>query len=389
MKFKFSTKAIHGHGYSDYFGAFIPPIYFSAIFEQLIRETGEFRLSDRGFDLKYSREENPTVRILEKTFAPLEKASDCVAFNSGMAALSAALFATIKPGCRIIIPYEVYGTTLQLINDLKGFGINVVSVYPSTEDVLESINENDVIFVETITNPTLKVLDVKEIGKKAREENAVLIVDNTFASPILYNPLDDGASIVVHSATKYIAGHNDVIAGLSATKERELLENIWNWRRKLGSILQPFEAYLVLRGLKTLEIRFKRKSASAKAIAEFLKEHPKVVEVHYPGLPDDPYFHTASKLFKKKLFGGVVSFKVKGGFEEAKKVVLSTEIIKPSPSFGGTESLITQPVVSAAKFIPEECRLKAGITDNLLRLSVGLEDLEDLIEDLNRALSKI
>ncbi len=294
---RFQTEAIHGHVfYDEKYGAFITPIYQSVIYEQFDRRTGKLRLTDRGFELKYSREENPTVRVLERVLARLEKTYDSIAFDSGMASISSTLFSLIHYGSVILVPYEVYGTTLHLIDHMGRFGVKVVKTHPSTEAIIEdaNINENiNVVFIETITNPTLKVLDVEQIAKVTREAEAKLIVDNTFASSVIFNPINAGAHVVVHSATKYLAGHNDVLGGFSATDDVELIKNIWDWRRKLGSIIQPLEAYLILRGIKTLEIRFKKHSENALAIAEFLQEHPKVVDVLYPGLKDSPYYSLA------------------------------------------------------------------------------------------------
>ena len=388
---KLQTEAIHGHVfYDEKLGAFIPPIYLSVVYEQFERTTGEVRRTDRDLELKYSREENPTVRALERIFAKLEKTIDAIAFNSGMGSISSTLFALINSGETVLIPYESYGTTIQLLDNMGKYGVKVRKVYPSTEKIIENLNRDvNLVFVETMTNPTLKVIDVGEVAKAARELGVKLIVDNTFASPVIFNPIDVGAHVVIHSATKYIAGHNDVLGGFSATDDIELIREIWDWRRKLGTIIQPFDAYLILRGVKTLKLRFKKHSESALAIAEFLQEHPKVVEVYYPGLKDSPYYSLACRMFKEKMFGGVVSFKIRGGINEAKKVLLSTAIIKPSPSLGGTESLMTIPALSSAKYIPKEYREKVGITDNLLRLSVGLEDVDDIIEDLDRALTRI
>ncbi|RLE58022.1 MAG: cystathionine gamma-synthase family protein [Thermoprotei archaeon] len=380
------TDAIHSHGYYDEAtGTFIPPIYQVAMFEQIV----EPRLSDRGVDLKYSREENPTVRCLERVIARLEEGDDALCFSSGMAAISCVYIGLLRKGDRVVIPMEAYGTTIQLALELKEkFGIEVVTVYPETEEVINAVNRNTkLVLVETITNPMLRVIDVPEVAKVCKEYGVTLVVDNTFATPVLYKPLRDGATLVIHSMTKYIAGHNDVIAG-SVIGSRELILHLWDWRRKLGTIIPPFEAYLVLRGVKTLELRVRKHCENAQAVAEFLKEHSRVEEVLYPGLPDNRYHEVAKKLLRGG-FGGVVSFKIKGGKEEVRKFFKNLKVIKPAPSLGGPESLITYPVLSAARTIPVEFREKLGITENLVRLSVGLEDVNDIIEDLDRALKAI
>ncbi|MEM1522165.1 MAG: cystathionine gamma-synthase family protein [Thermofilaceae archaeon] len=383
---RFATELVHGHSYFDEkTGAFIPPIYQTAMFEQPERATGETRLTDRGTELKYSREENPTVRSLERALAAAEGADDSLAFSSGMAAISTAYLALLRSGARIVVTMEGYGTTIQLASDLGKFGVKSVKVWPAAEAFIEEVRGGDVVLIETVTNPTLRVVDVPEIAKWCREVGATLIVDNTFASPVVFKPIRAGAHMVVESLTKYIAGHNDVLGGCIAGPNGSIRE-LWEWRRKLGTVMNPFEAFLVLRSLKTLEIRYERVSRTALELAEFLEDHPKVVEVLYPGLSSSPYKSIADRIFERRLYGGVLSFKVKGGRNEALQVLRRVRVIRPAPSLGGTESLLTYPVISAAKMMPEEDRVKLGIADNLLRLSVGLEDPEDLKEDLSSAL---
>lgn len=385
---RFDTVCVHGHEYDDKkFGVFKVPIFVTAIFEQPERETGETRKTDRGTELKYSREENPTVRALEISLAKLEGAEDSLAFNSGMAAISTLYLSLLESGAKVVIPLESYSVTTQLSEELSKFGIKTVKVWPSTEAIIEAIDKSTkLVFIETITNPMLRVVDVDEISKVCNEMNVPLAVDNTFATPIIFKPLKYGAKIVIHSATKYLAGHNDVIAGALMSDKKAIVESFWDWRRKLGSILQPLEAFLVLRGISTLPVRFEKQSRNALEIAEFLKEHPKVLEVRYPGLKGNESYSIASRIFGKDLYGGVVTFKVKDGKEGALKVLKRVNIIKPSPSLGGVESLLTYPVISAAKLIAPEDRERLGITEDVLRLSVGLEDVKDLKEDLDQAL---
>ncbi len=379
------TKSIHGHKYRDEsLGVFIPPIYQTAIFEQ----PGWTRKSDREVDLKYSREENPTVRALENILTELEEGEDSLCFSSGMAAISTIYFSTLKKNDKMVLPAELYGATLQLGEKLREFGVEVKISWPDTDDIIESIDKNTkLVLIETITNPTLRVFDIPEILKVCRENRAVLVVDNTFATPYMYKPFKDGVEIVVHSLTKYLSGHNDVVGGAIISQKEKILE-LWDWRRMLGTILPPFEAFLIIRGLKTFKLRMERHCKNAEAIAEYLADHPKVKEVMYPGLPTDKYHKIASKLFKNGS-GGVVSFRIRGGEEEVKKLMKSLKIIKPAPSLGGAESILTYPVISAALTIPKEVREKLGITEDLLRFSAGLEDLEDLIQDLDNALNII
>ena len=383
------TEAIHGHDfYDEKLGAFLVPIYQMAIFEQPDRMTGETRKTDRGTDLKYSREENPTVRALEHILAKLDGGEDALGFSSGMAAIAAIYMALLRSGSRMVVSKEAYGTTIQLAEDLAKFGVETVLAGPDTEKIVEAIEPGtSLVLIETMTNPCLRIVDVPEVAKRCREVGARLVVDNTFVTPILYRPLKDGVDLVVHSATKYLAGHNDVVAGAVVGSKNLVDDVVWDWRRKLGSILAPFEAFLVIRGLKTLEVRIRRHCGNARAVAEYLSEHPRVAEVMYPGLPDNKYRKTAEKLLRDGLYGGMVSFRVRGGEEAAKKVLRKVRIIKPSPSLGGPESLLTYPIISAAAKMPPEIREELGITEDLLRLSVGLEDVDDIISDLDQALA--
>ncbi|GAB6136044.1 cystathionine gamma-synthase family protein [Thermococcus prieurii] len=357
------------------------PVYITVAFAQY----GEAGKSDRGFDLKYSREENPTVRVLERNLSALEGGREALAFNSGMAAISCLYLSQLSAGDEVVLPMEAYGTTVQLAEELGKFGVSVKLAYPSAESIVEAIDEGtSLVLLETVTNPTLKVIDVPEVVKGAREVGARVVVDNTF-SPLVFRPLKAGADAVVHSLTKYIAGHNDVLGGAVILGDLDV-SGLWHWRRRLGSIIQPVEAWLVWRGMKTLELRFERQSRSALAIAEFLSEHPKVRNVHYPGLRDDPHHETARRLFERDLYGGVVSFEHAGGKSGALSFLRSLRRIFPSPSLGGVESIASYPAKSAAKVMPPERRKLLGITDGLIRLSVGLEDEDELIEDLDRAL---
>lgn len=381
-----ATDSIHGHEHVDEYGSVIPPIYLSTPFRQII----EANQSDRGVDLKYSREENPTVRYLERVLAKLENGVDSLATNNGMAAVSTTLMSILKSGSRLILPAEIYGTTLGLALNLDKFGVRTIVTMPETEDLAEAMksNPNSIIVIETLTNPMLRVIDVDYLVKVSRDNGSLLIVDNTMATPVLYRPIEHGVSIVIHSATKYISGHNDILAGAIVANNADVIKEMWQWRRRLGTIIQPLDAYLVLRGVKTMSLRVRKHCENAMAVADYLSNHPKVKEVYYPGLKSSPYHELASKMFNG-LYGGIVSFKVKGGREEVRTFLNSLRIIKPAPSFGGPESLIMYPITSAAQPIPEEYKAKLGIDESLLRLSVGLEDVEDIISDLDNAFKQI
>jgi len=381
-----NTKAIHGHGMEEAYGSVIPPIYVSAVY-RFLNEDHAIK-SDRGLVIKYAREENPTLRALEKVIAGLEETDDSLAFASGMAAISTTIIKYVKPSTKVVVPIEVYSTTLQLLEELSGkLKFKLIKVWPSAKSIVEAIDrETSVVLLEVMTNPTLKVIDLRYVCNSLPSDNVVLIVDNTFTTPVLLKPAKLGSKLVIHSLTKYLAGHNDVIGGAVAGSF-DMIKELWDWRRMLGTLQQPFEAYLTLRGIKTLEVRFEKMSQSALAVAEFLSEHSRIEEVMYPGLSTDPYHDIAEKLFLRKLYGAVVSFKIKGSKDETIRFLKKLKIIKPTLSLGGTESLISIASAAAAKYIPHEERLKLGITDNLLRLSVGLEDTNDLVEDLSQALT--
>jgi len=379
-----NTNSIHGHEYFDEAtGAFIPPIYLSSMFEQ----RGPARKSSRGVDLKYSREENPTVMALEKVISRLEGSEDSLCFNSGMASISSIYLNAIKSGKNIVITSEAYGTSIKLAEELSKFGVKVKKAFPSADDIVSMIDsDTGMVFIEVMTNPTLKVIDVDHVSERTKRLGIKFIVDNTFLSPYYFKPLKHGADLSIESLTKYLSGHNDVIGG-SVSGSKEKILDIWEWRRMLGTIINPISAYLVIRGIKTLGVRMERHQINALKVAEYLSSHSKIKDVMYPGLENDNYHEIAKRMFRG--FGGVVSFRVKGGRKEALNVLSSLKLIKPSPSLGGTESIMTYPVLSASSTINEDDRKKLGITDSLLRLSVGLEDTEDIILDLEQALSKI
>jgi len=381
------TAAIRGHDYSDQFGAPIPPIYVSATYRQVI----EAQKTDRGNDLKYSREDNPTTHALEHILAKLDGGADAIAFNSGMAAITATLMYLMDRGDRLVTTMELYGGTLRLIDAMsEKIGFAAAKTFPDTEAVIEEVKRGaKLVFVETVTNPMLRVIDVPEVVKAARDVGARVVVDNTLLSPALFRPIEHGADMTLHSLTKYIAGHNDVVGGVVVAADQDDALWLYWWRMNLGTILQPMEAYLVMRGVETLFIRMRRHCENAKAVAEHLAEHPKIREVIWPGLPTHPHHSIAKKLFEWGCPGSVVSFRIRGGQDEVREVLNALRIITPSPSLGATQSIITYPITSASASIPEGDRKTLGITEDLLRLSVGLEDPQDIIEDLDQALSRI
>jgi len=379
-----ATKAIHGgEEIVEGITSFVVPIYQTAIFPYPLDATRVIR----GRPLKYSREDNPTNVVLERRLASLEGGEDALVFSSGMAAISTCFFHLLRGGFKLVLSRDVYGATITLAKSFEKFGVKVELRGPETEDIIDAIEgEDTVVFVESISNPLLRVVDLDSLASACREKGAFLIVDNTFATPLNLKPLLHGANAVVHSLTKYLAGHNDVVGG-AVVSSSKLIDELWYSRARLGCTLDPHASFLVLRGLKTLAARLRVSQENARAIAEFLESHNKVSRVYYPGLPSHPTYHIAKKLLKG--YGAVVSFEVKGNGEDARKFLRSLKVIKPSPSLGGCESLASHPASSSHKDLPVEERNRIGISESLIRLSVGLEDLNDLIEDIDQALCSL
>jgi len=377
-----ATKAVHGGEEAvEGIASFLIPIYQTAVFPYPLDTTKAFRERP----LKYSREDNPTNVVLERRLASLEEGEGALVFSSGMAAISTCFFHLLKSGCKLVLSRDVYGATIPLEKSFEKFGVKVELRGPDTEDIVEAIeNEDTVVFVESISSPLLRVVDL--LASVCREKGAFLIVDNTFATSLNLKPLLHGANAVVHSLTKYLAGHNDVVGGAIVSSSK-LIDELWYVRTRLGCTLDPHASFLILRGLKTLAARLKVAQESAKAIAEFLEGHSKVSRVYYPGLSSHPTHHIAKRLLRG--YGAVVSFEVKGNGESAKKFLRSLKVIKPSPSLGGCESLASHPASSSHRDLPVGERERLGITENLARLSVGFEDVNDLIEDLDRALGSL
>ena len=376
-----NTKAIHeGEDLIEGVKPFITPIYQTAVFPYPLDGESKFR----GRPLKYSREDNPTNIVLEKRLASLEEGEDALVFSSGMSAISSCFFYFLRSGSKLVLSRDVYGVTIPLAKSFEKYGVKVDLRGPNIEDIVSAIDgENVVVFVESISNPLLRVLDLNLLASVCKEVNAILIVDNTFATPLNLKPLRLGANVVVHSLTKYMAGHNDVIGG-AVISNAKIINELWHVRTRLGCVLDPHAAFLVLRGLKTLSARLKVSQENAKAIAEFLEDHSLVSRVYYPGLPSHPSYEVAKKLLRG--FGSVVSFEIKGDEATAKRFLRNLKLIKPSPSLGGCESLASHPASSSHRDLPREERIKIGISDSLIRLSIGLEDVDDLIEDIDQAL---
>ncbi|WHE06286.1 bifunctional cystathionine gamma-lyase/homocysteine desulfhydrase [Thermoanaerobacterium thermosaccharolyticum] len=372
------TKLIHGGIFGDEkTGAVSTPIYQTSTFKQ--DAVGK----DRGYE--YSRTGNPTRESLEKLINDLEGGKGGFAFASGMAAISTVLM-LFNAGDEVIVSNNVYGGTFRVLEKVfKRLGIVSKFVDTSLKDnVANSITKNTkAIFYETPTNPLMTITNIREISRIAKEYNILSIVDNTFMTPYFQRPIELGADIVVHSATKYLGGHSDVVAGLVVVNSEELAHKIHFLQNAVGGILGPQDSYLVIRGIKTLSVRMERHEKNAKEIANWLLEQPEVEKVYYPGLHTHPGYDIAKEQMDG--FGGVISFELKNK-DMALKLLNNVKLITLAESLGGYESLISYPAKMTHASIPEEQRLKLGITDKLVRLSVGLENYLDLIEDLKNAI---
>lgn len=377
-----ATQLIHSIPVDPQTGSISVPIYQTSTFVQ------EAPGINKGYD--YSRTNNPTRATLEQVIAKLEKGETGVAFGSGLAAIDAVV-KLLESGDEILAVDDIYGGAFRLFTHIyQKFGITVNYVdTTNVENVFNAVTpKTKLIWIETPTNPTLKISDIEAIAKIAKANRCLLCVDNTFASPALQQPLSLGADIVIHSATKYLGGHSDLIAGLVVAKDKTIGDKIKFIQNASGAILAPFDSWLVIRGIETLHLRVKQHSANAQAVAEFLEKHPSVDKVFYPGLPSHPNHDVAKK--QAKGFGGVVSFTLKNDTEDAAvKFVTATELFKLAESLGGVKSLLCHPANMTHKSIPAEKRKAAGVADSLIRLSVGLEEVEDLIQDLEKAFEKI
>jgi cystathionine gamma-lyase len=377
----FSTRAIHaGQAPDPATGAVVVPIYQTSTFAQ--DAVGKHR----GYE--YSRTGNPTRAALEQCIAALEGGRHGLAFASGMAA-EAAIMQLLKPGDHTVAVDDLYGGTYRLFRRvLEPMGLSFSFVDGSDLKAVEKVltERTRMVWIESPTNPLLKLVDIEAVSKLAHAHQALVVVDNTFMSPYFQRPLSLGADIVVHSATKYLGGHSDVIGGSLVVDRQDLFERLAFLQNAVGGVPGPMDAWLVLRGLKTLAIRMREHDHNARLVAKFLTEHPKVARVFYPGLADHPQRDLARRQMSG--FGGMISFEVKGGLEPARRVVERTELFTLAESLGGVESLIELPAAMTHASIPAETRRAHGVADGLVRVSVGIEDAADLISDLDRALAE-
>jgi cystathionine beta-lyase len=378
---KFNTKTIHGGQKNDpAYGAVMPPIYQTSTYSQSTPG------NHKGY--QYSRTNNPTRNALENAFASLENGSFGLAFGSGLAAIDAVI-KLLDPGDEVISTNNLYGGSYRLFTSIyKKFGIKFHFIGMENALNIETyINKNTkLIWVETPTNPMMNIIDIKACAAISKKHNLLLAVDNTFATPYLQRPLDLGADIVMHSATKYLGGHSDVVLGALIVKDKELSEKLYFIQNSSGAICGPQDSFLVLRGIKTLHVRMQRHCENGKTIAEYLTNHPKIEKVFWPGLETHPNHKIAKEQMSD--FGGMLSFTTKGNnFEEAIKIVGRLNVFTLAESLGGVESLAGHPASMTHASIPKEEREKTGVLDSLIRLSVGIEDIDDLIADLKQAIN--
>ncbi len=381
---RFGTKAIRvGQEPDPVTGAVVPPIYMASTYVQA--KVGELKAG-----WEYARSGNPTRGALERSIAALENADYGLAFASGMAA-ETAVTSLARSGEHILATKDIYGGTFRLLRHLRE-KYNIQSSYADFTD-LDRLQEaftpqTRLVWIESPSNPTLVVVDIAAIAEMAHRHNALLVVDNTFASPYLQTPLDLGADIVLHSTTKYIGGHSDLIGGAVVTRSPELYEKLYRYQNDFGGVPSPFDCWLTLRGIRTLHVRMEMHCRNAMQIAQFLESHPKIEWVRYPGLPSHPQHELARKQMRNG-FGGMIAVGVKGGPDGAQRFCEGTKIFNLAESLGGAESLIGYPPKMSHASMSAQERAWCGIPDNMVRLSVGLEDVDDLIEDLQQALEAV
>lgn len=379
---KFNTKTIHGgqHNVDPAYGSVMTPIYQTSTYSQTTPG------GHKGFE--YSRSANPTRTALENALASIENGNYGLAFASGLAAIDAVL-KLFKPGDEIISTNDLYGGSYRLFSTIfKNFGIKFHFIgMENAKDIEAYVNENTkLIWAETPTNPMMNIIDIEAISEIAKKHQLLLAVDNTFATAYLQRPLDYGADIVMHSATKYLGGHSDVVMGSLVVKDKELADKLYFIQNASGAVAGPMDSFLVLRGIKTLHVRMQRHCENGRAVAKFLKSHPKVDKVYWPGFEDHPNHEVAKRQMKD--FGGMVSFTTKGNdIKDAFRFVENVKVFTLAESLGGVESLAGHPASMTHASIPKEEREKTGVVDSLIRLSVGIEDVSDLIADLDRALN--
>lgn len=389
-KLKYDTKCVHAGIENNEFGSVVPPIYQTSTFKFESAKHGADLFNGKGNGYIYTRMGNPTIKAMEMAVTELEGGHKGLGCSSGMAAIHTVFASLLKADDHVICSKAVYGPTSTLLGTVFN-KFNISTTFVNGSD-LNCINnaikpETRIIYIETPGNPTLEITDLREVSKIARLNNAYLVVDNTFMSPVLQQPLKLGADIVVHSLTKFLNGHADVVGGIIIVKDEELYKSVRKVLNQIGGVVDPFNAFLVHRGMKTLALRMEKHSRSAMKIATFLEGHPEVKWVRYPGLKSHPQFEVGKKQHKDH--GGMISFELKGGIEAGRIVMDSLKLCQLAVSLGGVETLIQHPASMTHASMGKDARETAGITDGLVRISVGIENVDDIIDDLKQALMKL
>lgn len=387
---QFDSKCVHS-GISDYeFGPVIPPIYQTSTFRFESAEHGASLFKGEANGYIYTRMKNPTVEAMENAVAELEGGYKALGCASGMAAINTAFVALLQSGDHVVCSKSVYGPTMTLLHSVLS-KFNIESTFVDSdiaEEIERAVKPNTkIIYIESPANPVIAITDLSSAAAIAHKNNSLLVVDNTFMSPALQQPFKFGADIVLHSMTKFLNGHADVVAGIVVVKDEEMYSRMRKVLNQLGGVIDPFNSFLVHRGLKTLSIRMQKHCENAQLIAEYLENHPKVKWVRYPGLKSHPNYEVGLK--QHYGHGGMISFELKGGFEAGETVMNNVKLCQLAVSLGGVETLIQHPASMTHLTMGEEARKSAGITEGLVRLSVGIENVKDIIDDLETALKKI
>ncbi|MCF6185679.1 MAG: aminotransferase class I/II-fold pyridoxal phosphate-dependent enzyme [Bacteroidales bacterium] len=386
----FNTKLVHAGSYEDVFGSAVTPIYQTSTFSFKSAQHGADCFAGKSDGYIYTRIGNPTIKAFEDAMAELEHGFGGIATSSGMAAVSSVYMALLGQGKHIVCSASVYGPSRGVLErDFSRFGVGMTFIDTSDlQQIKDAIQDNTtVLYIETPTNPTMQLTDIEKASEIAHEHGITVVVDNTFSSPYLQNPLLLGADVVLHSITKYINGHADVVGGVIVAKEKDMYKKIRGSMVYLGGNMDPHQAFLTHRGLKTLSIRMEKAEENAMKIAEYLEKHSKVEWILYPGLKSHPQHELAKKQMKG--FSSMISFGLKGGLDAGRIVMDNVHLAALAVSLGGVETLIQHPASMTHAGMSKEAREKAGITDGLVRFSVGIENVEDIIEDLEQAIAKI
>lgn len=389
---KFETQSIHaGGGHNNPENALNPPIFLTSTFAFENTDKVDAVMSFESEDYVYTRGNNPTLRLFENRMAALESGSGAVSFASGMAAISSVLFSFLRPGDKVLVHKTLYGSSYNVVTKVLpkyeiGYQIADLAQTKSLESMVDESTK--VIYFETPSNPNLSIVDIRKIVEFAKPRGIKVVIDNTFATPYFQRPLEMGVDVVVHSATKYICGHGDVVAGVAVARDDEYIMSLkFDYMCEFGGVLSPFNAWLLLRGLKTLGLRMRQHEANAIAVAEYLQKHPKVTGVQFPGLEDFPGHEIAKSQMDG--YGAIVSFEVEGGLEAAKRMVNNTRLFQLAVSLGDCETLVQLPAAMTHRGYDQEILHEFGLTESMIRISVGLEHIDDILAELDQALSHV